>query len=369
MPFGGSGTTFGILGVPVDQVDLDAVLDLVDRAAVSQRPMMISTVNANFLAASQRSEIFRTSLVASDVCTVDGIGVLLLCRLLGANVFSRASGADILERLCSRTDTRIGRPLRVFFFGGEAGVAQDARRRVNALASPAMHCVGAISPGFGTIEELSRPEWIEEINDAHPDLLVLALGAERGQAWLLHNAQRLKVPVRTHFGAALNFLTGKVRRAPPLYQRLGLEWLWRITQEPYLARRYYDDGLLLARLVLWKILPLAAVQLLDRIINRPAAGRLRVVTRSVLDYHVIALSGCAAGDCVEALAGPFAAALEAPSPVALDLRNLTSIDIAGIGAIMRLRRDLARTGRELRLIHMRPHIWRRLQLDAAGWLT
>ncbi len=368
MSFDASNATFAILGVPVDLVRLEAVLDLVDRAAVSQQPMMISTVNANFLAASQRSEMFRTSLVKSDLCTVDGMGVLLLCRLLGINALSRVSGADILERLCNRTETRIGRPLRVFFFGGEAGVAEAARRRVNASASRAVQCVGSISPGFGTIEELSRSEWIEEINDAHPDLLVLALGAERGQAWLLHNAERLRVPVRTHLGAAINFLTGKVRRAPPLCQKLGLEWLWRITQEPRLARRYYDDGVLLAQLVLGKVLPLAAMQTLDRIVARPAAGRLRVAVATVFGNHVIALDGCATGDCVKALAAPFSAAMAATSPVALDLRNLASIDIAGIGAIMRLRRDLARSGRELRLVHMRPRILRRLQLDAAGWL-
>ena len=85
----------------------------------------------------------------------------------------------------------------------------------------------------------------------------MALGAQKGQAWLMANRGKLTVPVVSHLGATLNFLAGTVRRAPEGVRKLGLEWLWRIKEEPKLARRYLSDGGRLAWLLLTRVLPLS----------------------------------------------------------------------------------------------------------------
>ena len=93
-----------------------------------------------------------------------------------------------------------------------------------------------------TAENISDPALLDQINGSKADFLLVALGAQKGQAWLMANRHKLTVPIVSHLGATLNFLAGTVRRAPAGLQRLGLEWLWRIAQEPYLAARYLMDG-------------------------------------------------------------------------------------------------------------------------------
>ena len=100
------------------------------------------------------------------------------------------------------------------------------------------------------------------MNAARPDFLVVSLGAAKGQAWIMRNLHRLDVPLVSHLGAVVNFVAGEVRRAPRWMQRSGLEWAWRVKEEPALLRRYAGDAL--------RLLPLAWRERAAR--RRPADG-------------------------------------------------------------------------------------------------
>jgi N-acetylglucosaminyldiphosphoundecaprenol N-acetyl-beta-D-mannosaminyltransferase len=135
--------------------------------------------------------------------------------------------------------------VRVYFFGGPAGAAQAAAERVNQRAGR-MHCVGWCSPGFVSVDDLSTPTYLDPINRSQADFVVVALGAAKGQAWIMRNQALLDAPVLSHLGAVVNFTAGSIHRAPHWMQRTGLEWCWRIAQEPALWRRYWRDGWALA---------------------------------------------------------------------------------------------------------------------------
>jgi Glycosyl transferase WecG/TagA/CpsF family len=90
--------------------------------------------------------------------------------------------------------------------------------------------------------QMSRDQMIDKVNASEADFLAVSLGAKKGQLWLHRNHQRLAIPVRAHLGAAINFQAGTVKRAPPRLRAWGLEWLWRIKEEPQLWRRYGHDG-------------------------------------------------------------------------------------------------------------------------------
>ena len=140
-----------------------------------------------------------------------------------------------------------------------------------------LHCVGAMYPGFGTIDEMSQDKFIEAINSSGADFLIASLGAEKGQLWLLRNHHRLRVPIRSHLGAVINFQAGSVRRAPPTMRRLGVEWLWRIKQEPHLWSRYWNDGRALLSLMLIYVMPLAVRTRMQRLrFSRNGKGLLLV---------------------------------------------------------------------------------------------
>src|SRR5262245_1085915 len=235
---------------------MTTILQRIDAAAGYATPFFISTVNINFLVAGQTDVKFKESLFRSNLCTVDGMPVMWIARLLGIPVKERTAGADLFEALkLFRTPAR---PLKVFLFGGKEGVAASAGERLNADRK-GLVCVGTYYPGFGSIDEMSTDEIMKTINSSGADVLLVALGAAKGQAWLLRNHERLRIPVRAHLGAVMNVQAGTVNRAPKRIQKLGLEWLWRIKEEPQLWRRYLHDGFVLFRILLTRILPLVVL--------------------------------------------------------------------------------------------------------------
>lgn len=227
----------------------------IHQAASGREPLFISTPNLNFLMLSQRDPEFRRSLIESDICSADGVGVLLICKLLGIPITSRVAGSDLPAAL-QTSQTSAGAGLRIALLGGEPGVAEGACKAINAGDRERLDCVAAIDPGVMTVENLSEPAIVERINATQAGFLLVALGAQKGQAWLLANRPKLTVPVVSHLGATLNFLAGTVRRAPAGLQRFGLEWLWRIDQEPRLATRYLTDGAHLLWLLVSRVVPL-----------------------------------------------------------------------------------------------------------------
>ncbi|WP_426442351.1 WecB/TagA/CpsF family glycosyltransferase [Bradyrhizobium genosp. P] len=246
--------TYGLLGLPIDAADRACTLANIREAAKSRKRWLLSTPNVNFMAESQRDVSFRETLLQSDHCCPDGMPIVWLSRLLGVPMKERVSGSDLFESLragCSNSE-----PLKVFLFGGGAGTAEVVCNLLNAQPS-AIRCVGYLNPGFGSVDEMSEPSILDQINGSQADFLAVFLSAKKAQRWLHRNHSRLQIPVRGQFGSTINYQAGIVRRAPRIVQRLGFEWLWRIKEEPHLWRRYWSDGALLVRLVITRALPIA----------------------------------------------------------------------------------------------------------------
>jgi N-acetylglucosaminyldiphosphoundecaprenol N-acetyl-beta-D-mannosaminyltransferase len=223
-----------VLGLPIDALDMPAVSRRIDAAAASRTSFLISTPNLDFLVQSRSDPEFRESLLDSDLCPADGMPIVWIARLIGVPVKTRVSGSDIFDSL--KAPERLARQLRVFLFGGAAGVAAAAARTLNAVPS-GLNCVGVLDPGFGSVDEISHDHMIDQVNASAADFLAVSLGARKGQLWLHRNHRRLTIPVRAHLGAVINFQAGTVKRAPPGLQAWGLEWLWRIKEEPNLCHR------------------------------------------------------------------------------------------------------------------------------------
>src|SRR6202035_5028024 len=100
-------------------------------------------------------------------------------------------------------------------------IAAAAGRALNAEPG-GLQCVGSFFPGFGTLEDMSRDDIIDKINSSDADFLVASLSAKKGQLWLQRNHHRLRIPIRSHLGAAMNFEAGSVKRAPPVMRKYGL---------------------------------------------------------------------------------------------------------------------------------------------------
>ena len=259
-------------GLPFDRVTMDEALARIRSAVRDRRRLFLSTPNLNFLIAAQRDDAFRGSIFDSDLSVADGMPLVWVSRLIGTPLPERVTGSGLFERLRHDPLPEGTRPIRVYFFGGQPGAAEAAATNLNA--SPGgLVCVGFESPGFGSVDDMSGDETLARIEASGADFLIVALGAAKGQAWIQRNRGRLSVPVISHLGAVVNFAAGTVSRAPRWIQHAGLEWAWRIKEEPSLWRRYASDARAFAALFAGSVLPFAFRVRLGRALGRIGAPR------------------------------------------------------------------------------------------------
>ena len=355
-----------ILGLPIDVIEMPAVVQQIDNAAHSRNALFISTPNLDFLVQSRFDRAFREALLDSDLSPVDGMPVLMIARLIGVPIKLRVSGADIFEALKARE--HFGRRLGVFLFGGSDAASTAACKRLNENPS-GLKCVGALNPGFGDVAALSRDALIDAVNSSNADFLLVALGAKKGQPWLHSNHKRLSVPVRAHLGAAINFQAGTIKRAPPGFRALGMEWLWRIKEEPHLWRRYGQGGCVLAFLLLTRVLPLVVLNGWNRYRSKRQPRPLWLESAAQHDFVTIRLYG----DAIEQFASKASARLEetltAPCKnVVIDLSAVRAIDARFFGLLLMLRKRLKSQGCGLQFVGASLAIKRLFRLNEVQFL-
>src|SRR5260221_4457448 len=356
---------YGLLGVPIDAVDMAKVLFQIKLATANETGFLISTANLNFLTTSLSNPDFRESLLSRDLCTADDVAIVWLGRLLGIPLTERIAGADIFESL--KSAQTVADRLKVFLVGGEEGVAAGACKKLNSENTKIM-CVGTLYPGFGSIDEMSTTRIFKTINKSGADFLAVALGAERGQAWLRRNHRSIQVPVRVHLGATINFQAGIIKRAPIAVQKCGLEWLWRIKEEPKLWRRYWNDGQVLLALLLTRVAPLLLVRAWDQVRSKLERQDLHVKLFNNHDFVTIDLNGVATRDTVEKAAASFKAAVTASKSVVINFDNTRQIDARFLGLILMLNKQLKKHGHRLGFAGVSSRIGRRLRLNGFEFL-
>lgn len=221
---------------------------------------------------------------------------------------------------------------------------------------------GFYDPGFVSVDEMSSSDIIDIINIADPDFIVVALGAKKGQAWIQNNRDKLTAPVISHLGAVINFVAGNVKRAPVFWQHSGLEWLWRIKQEPTLWRRYLFDGLAFIKLLLVKAFPLAVY---DRTLKyssffqQPCAINLENS-----DSSMIRLGGSVHHKNLTELKQSFSTVIEQfQGDVVIDCAKLEYIDAAFIATLLLFQCYLNEQNRQLSLQAVSKRIIRILSLN------
>jgi N-acetylglucosaminyldiphosphoundecaprenol N-acetyl-beta-D-mannosaminyltransferase len=314
-----------VLGLPFDAIDLTEAVESLRAAAFSNKRCFVSTPNLNFLIAARRDAAFRDSVLRSDLVLPDGAPIVWIARALGVPLKERVAGSSVFEALRAHP----GPPLTVFFFGGPPGVAEAACHKLNEEAT-GLRCVGFDDAGFGSVEEMSDVERISRINRSGAHFVVVALGAPKGQAWIERNARVLDAPLLCHLGAVVNFVAGRVRRAPVWVQHTGMEWLWRIKEEPVLWRRYAGDGLALLRLLGNRLPRLGALR---RRAFAAGDAQLEVVQKDPGQLR-LRLTGVWRGDVLAPLRRQLADAAGDDRTVILLLRDVVDIDSAFIALLM-----------------------------------
>jgi len=224
------GEAIEILGVKVDNVTGSEAMDRIGEFIRDGRPHQVVTVNPEFVVMAQRDRDFRQILNGSELALPDGVGLLWASRVLGRPLRERVAGSDLVEDL-ARLAAEGGYGL--YLLGAGPGVAQDA---AGALMTryPSLRIAGAYA---GSPRDEEDGETVSRVRAASPDILLVAYGAPAQDRWIRRNLRLLGVPVCIGVGGALDFTSGRVKRAPIWVRRLGLEWLFRLAIQPWRWRR------------------------------------------------------------------------------------------------------------------------------------
>jgi N-acetylglucosaminyldiphosphoundecaprenol N-acetyl-beta-D-mannosaminyltransferase len=221
-----------MLGVPIDALTMEEVLDRVDKAVGSRDRLQIGVVNAAKLVNMRRDPALRADVLSSNLILADGVSVVWASRLLGRPLPERVAGIDLMLGMLRRGNQH---GYRVYCLGAREDVLAAAVARITA-DYPHVKVVGRHHGYFTSQEELAL---VAVIADAKPDILLVGMSSPKKERFLGRWSDQLGVAVCHGVGGSFDVLAGKVRRAPLVWQRFGLEWLFRVKQEPRrLWRRY-----------------------------------------------------------------------------------------------------------------------------------
>lgn len=230
-----------ILGIPVDRVSMDEALERIEGFLHEDRPHMVVTADSSGIVAAQTDPDFRRILLNADLVTPDSVGILWAAKRKGAPIAGRVSGIDLLDALCRRSADR---GIRIFLLGSSPGVAEMAAERLR-LRHPGCRIVGT---RHGYFPPESDEVVAREIAQLEPDIAFVAMGIPRQEKFIAATLPILGARVAMGVGGSLDVFSGRVRRAPKLFQALRLEWLWRLILNP----RKYQKVLSLPRFV-WMV--------------------------------------------------------------------------------------------------------------------
>jgi N-acetylglucosaminyldiphosphoundecaprenol N-acetyl-beta-D-mannosaminyltransferase len=337
-------TSVGILGVAIDNLTMQETLNAVEAEIAEGGFHQIATANVDFLINSVHDEELRETLIRCDIVLADGMPLVWASRLLGARLKERVTGADLVPQL-AKLSAQHG--YRIFLLGASeessAGTANWMQTNF-----PGVCIAGRYSPNHQPLEEMDQESILSRIEEAKPDILLVAFGNPKQEKWIAMHRYRLKVPVCIGVGGSFDFLSGKVSRAPLWMQRNALEWLYRTIQDPSLAMRYASDFVGLLRYL--------AAQIVAMAMQTKRRTRVQITNEIVGPAKVLRIDGHLTGAQLPRFETDVRSAIVSGSHVVLDMSSTAYIGADALGTLIHLLTAAHRWKRELWLAGLHPFL-------------
>ena len=229
-----------VFGVPMAMTDYDGAMDVMDSMIEARERGWICASSVHSLIVAQDDPDMHTALTEFVMTVPDGMPIVWAANMLGENLTDRVYGPELMSRYCARAADK---GHRVWLYGGRdeealADLMLNLRRRY-----PGLQIVGAHSPPFRPLTEAEDEEVLRSIERARPDVIWVGIGVPKQEKWMVRMRERIEAPVMCAVGAAFDFHAGRVSQAPEWMQTRGLEWVYRLTQEPRrLFPRYLETN-------------------------------------------------------------------------------------------------------------------------------
>lgn len=215
-----------MLGLRIDNLTMSEALDwIMNRIQSRAHGAQISFINAHCANVARKHSKYRGILASSDLVLADGIGMKVAGDLLEKPIVENVNGTDMFPLLCSQLDKCSG---RVYLLGGGPGVADKVASWISSHY-PDIRIVGARS---GFFSERQNQLEVAAIKRARPDVLLVAMGVPRQELWITKNLEASGARIGIGVGGLFDFYSGRIPRAPKWLRKAGLEWMYRLYQEP-----------------------------------------------------------------------------------------------------------------------------------------
>ncbi|MCX6952894.1 MAG: WecB/TagA/CpsF family glycosyltransferase [Verrucomicrobia bacterium] len=317
---------------------LSTAVDRIETMVEARRPHYIVTPNVDFLVQARQDAELHQILVNADLVLCDGKPLVWASQWLGNPLPGRVAGSDLVPVLLHRAAER---GWKIFLLGGADGVGAEAAQRI-AAAHPTLRAVAHYSPPHRALAEMDHAGIIARVQAARPDIVLVCFGCPKQEKWIFRNYRAAGVPVMIGAGGTVDFLAGRLRRAPVWMRRTGTESVFRLLQEPRrLFQRYAGD--------LVGFVPALLAQLWHQP-ARPDKGASPSVAPSstAMAYGIkVQTAGPLHRDALESAPHFWDRAMNQEGHCLIDLAGVESIDSTGLAFLVHWQRRLAQVQRNL----------------------
>ena len=227
-----------VVSFGVDRLSKAGVLEAVEQLAVRRQSSYVCVANVHMVMEAFDDEDFRSVVSDADLVVPDGMPLVWVMRMAGVKGQQRVRGPDLMPQLCGLA---VERRLKVGFIGGREDVLKSLCAKLRQDFD-GIEIVYAYSPPFRSLSEDEKSEIIANINESGANILFVGLGCPKQERWMASHRGRVSA-VMLGVGAAFDLYSGAIRQCPLWLQRVGLEWVYRLKEEPRrLAGRYFKHN-------------------------------------------------------------------------------------------------------------------------------
>lgn len=234
-------TRINFMNTEIDNLTMNETLIEIDKLIRLNECAYVVTPNVDHIVQLERDEELKRVYENASLILADGKPLIWISKFYKTPIKEKISGSDLFPKVC---DLAAKKGFTMYLLGAAEGVAAKAAKNLMQKYK-GLNIVGTYSPPFGFEKDKKELDKIkEQIQKVHPDILIVGLGCPKQEKFMYHHCNELGVPISFGLGASIDFEAGNIKRAPKWMSEHGLEWLYRIIQDPKrLAKRYLVDDM------------------------------------------------------------------------------------------------------------------------------
>lgn len=234
-------TRINFMNTEIDNLTMNETLIEIDKLIRLNECAYVVTPNVDHIVQLERDEELKRVYENASLILADGKPLIWISKFYKTPIKEKISGSDLFPKVC---DLAAKKGFTMYLLGAAEGVAAKAAKNLMQKYK-GLNIVGTYSPPFGFEKDKKELDKIkEQIQKVHPDILIVGLGCPKQEKFMYHHCKELGVPISFGLGASIDFEAGNIKRAPKWMSEHGLEWLYRIIQDPKrLAKRYLVDDM------------------------------------------------------------------------------------------------------------------------------